>query len=368
MTASLLLSLLKKYSFFFLVLQRPWSVDGRKNYQDHRPSFLLPPFSRIPYRGGGEGVTTTTITPVITTKEEEEVSSNTTTTTTTSNTTTTTSTSNYTFSLFQEGDGSEEDADHIPLRYLRMQKGNREKAGAALQQTVEWRKEHDVDTILARPHTLFDSCKNFQPHFFLGCDTTDHIIFVQRPGFTKFELLPSMKPEDLLLHYCYIMEYCWNILNTKTNTNITTMTAILDLAKVKLSNARDMLYFIRQYVSMMSHHYPQRSYKTLIINAPTWFSMIFSVIQPLLRDSTKQKITILAGGTKQRQAMQELLGDAIVDDGLLNGNEYTDWNQLPMERELREFCVARLEEHGKEMQPFPSIIIPPKKSFFSMKK
>jgi len=386
-----LLSVLNKCISFFL-LSRSVVVLGRKN-NIHRPKSLSLPssFIRIPY--GGADAVTTDDAAVLSAKEGEEKeetittpsSENTSTTTEAAATTTTDENTNddttteeknkYTFSLFQDGDGSEEDEDGIPARYIRMQKGNREKAKVALHKTLEWRKEHDVDTILSRSNTWFELCKEFQPHFFLGHDTTDHIIFVQRPGFTKFEMLPYVKPDNILLHYCYIMEYCWNILNTSTENNggQTTMTAILDLAKVKLRSARDMLYFVRQFVSMMSHHYPQRSYKTLIINSPTWFSMIYKVIQPLLRESTKLKISILARGTKQQQLMKELLGDDI-DENLLNGTEYNGWKDLPMEKELHEFCLARLRENGNEtMEPIPTISSSntskkPKKSFFSMKK
>jgi len=284
----------------------------------------------------------------------------------------------YNFSLYQDNDGSDEDEDKIPGRYLRMQKGDRVKAKSALQETLNWREEKEVDTILCRPHSSYDVCKEFQPHYFLGTDIADHIIFVQRPGFTRWELVEKMNPDDLLKHYCYVMEYCWNVLNEErqkgsSDKKITTMTAILDLSKIRLSKTRDMLYFVRQYVSMMSHHYPQRSYKTLIINSPTWFATIFNLISPLLRESTRQKITICSSSSKkQREIMEEVLGkdkDGI-EDLITGSNDYlsSNWKELEMEQELRTFCLARLKEHGEEMKPIPEIEPPAKrskKSFFS---
>lgn len=70
----------------------------------------------------------------------------------------------YAFSLYQNDDGSRDDPDGIPARYMQMQGGKRENAKKALDLTLEWRKEHDIDTILARPHDKFDICKRVFPH------------------------------------------------------------------------------------------------------------------------------------------------------------------------------------------------------------
>eukprot|EP00547_Thalassionema_nitzschioides_P009315 CAMPEP_0194229798 /NCGR_PEP_ID=MMETSP0156-20130528/44077_1 /TAXON_ID=33649 /ORGANISM="Thalassionema nitzschioides, Strain L26-B" /LENGTH=304 /DNA_ID=CAMNT_0038962357 /DNA_START=14 /DNA_END=928 /DNA_ORIENTATION=+ len=269
-----------------------------------------------------------------------------------SNVTSSTAT-NYTFSLFQEGDGHEEDVDSLPGRFLRMHKGNRKKAIAALNETSEWRKEKEVDTILGRPHATFDLCKTFQPHFFMGRDPEDHIVFVQRPGFTKLYIIPYMTAEDLLMHYCYLMEYCWNIMEDRPDQ---TMTAILDLAAVKMSSTKEMISFATTYVKMMSHHYPQRSFKTLIINAPTWFSVIYKIFQPLLRESTKKKIRILTKKDNQHEILVETIGGDVPRE-LSAGEEFTGWKDFPMEKKLREFCLARLRENGGEEQ---MVSVPPK--------
>ena len=59
------------------------------------------------------------------------------------------------FPLFQKHDGSDEDPDGIPTRCLKMQLHRREHAKTALLATLAWRKEHKIDSILARPHPDF---------------------------------------------------------------------------------------------------------------------------------------------------------------------------------------------------------------------
>ena len=242
---------------------------------------------------------------------------------------------NYTFPLCQKGDGHEDDPDSIPERYLRMQKGNRVKAKVALEETVKWRAQNQVDTILSRPHTKFDLYKAILPHYFLGRDPTDHVIFCQRPGFANMNLLQenNLSTDELLMHYVCVLEFCWNVLEPRPDQ---TMTSILDMKGVSLSKARDMLPFTKQFIGMMSSHYPQRAYKTLIINAPTWFGTLFRMISPLLRESTRQKIQILSPGKKQQRVLEECLGPSLPEE-LFMGEPFSDVHALPMEKQLRDF-------------------------------
>jgi len=110
------------------------------------------------------------------------------------------------FPLFQKHDGSDEDPDGIPTRYLKMQLHRREHAKTALLATLAWRKEHKIDSILARPHPDFDICKAVFPHYFIGRDKENHIVFVQRPSLLDLDLAKSnnLDKEALLSTYA-----CW---------------------------------------------------------------------------------------------------------------------------------------------------------------
>ena len=250
----------------------------------------------------------------------------------------------YNFSLFQKGDGSETDPDGIPGRFLRMQKNNRPKAKAALEHTLAWRKQHDVDTILSRPHPKYDICKRVLPHYFAGRDPTGHVIFVQRPGKIQVEVghVNNVTTDDLLMHYVYILEYCWNEIEPRPDQ---TMTSVIDLGGLHLPSMRKMFHFVKEFVHMMSQNYPQRSYKTLLINAPRWFGATYRLIAPILRESTRSKIQILSGGKRQREALEEYLGHFAPkelldgDDTSEGADEHTGPNS-PMEQMLRAFVSS----------------------------
>lgn len=255
----------------------------------------------------------------------------------------------YAFSLYQKDDGSQDDPDGIPTRYMKMQGFKRDLAKKALDATLAWRHSNNIDTILARPHPKFDICKRVFPHYFCGRDDTNHVILLQRPGLIDLPVAEAngLSGDDLLYHYIYEMEYLWQILEPVPNG---TMTSIIDLTGLNLSilTKRELLNVVQKFCSTMDAHFPQRSHKTLLINSPKWFGAVYKLISPLLRETTKQKIVILSKGSDQDQALRDLLSECPI--GTTNG-KMEDVPPSQMENDLRDFCVARLNESGVIMQP-----------------
>mmetsp|Transcript_13868 Transcript_13868/g.21872 ORF Transcript_13868/g.21872 Transcript_13868/m.21872 type:complete len:370 (-) Transcript_13868:188-1297(-) len=257
------------------------------------------------------------------------------------------SASPHSFPLFQENDGSQTDPDGIPTRYLKMQRNDRSRAKKSLESTIRWRKENDIDTILARPHAQFDVCKRVFPHYFCGRDDTNHVILLQRPGLIDLKAaeLNGLTGEDLLYHYVFEMEYLWQILEPKADE---TMTSVIDLTGLNFSvlTKRELINVVQMFCRTMDAHFPQRAHKTLLINSPNWFGAIYKIISPLLRESTKEKIAILSKGRKQDEELRMLLSKSPMDnDQLLDGIAPSE-----MEKDLRDFVVARLADSGVEMQ------------------
>jgi hypothetical protein len=106
-----------------------------------------------------------------------------------------------------------------------------------------------------------------------------------------------------------VNEYLWQILESKNA--LATMTSIIDMQGLNLKYLRqgDIVNFMKEFVKTMDHHYPQRANKTLIINAPKWFNILYKIVSPLLRESTKAKIEIHARGKRQDKVLKALLGN-----------------------------------------------------------
>ena len=109
------------------------------------------------------------------------------------------------FPATTDHDGSSDDPDGIPTRFLLMKKGDREGAKEAFESTLAWRKEFNVDTMLSRPHPKYDVCKALVPHYFAGEDPHGNIVFAQRPSLLDFELMKKNNAtiDDLLMHVSY---------------------------------------------------------------------------------------------------------------------------------------------------------------------
>ena len=264
------------------------------------------------------------------------------------------------FGVSKPGDGSENDPDGIPERFLRMHKGNRQHAKDAFIATVQWRLENEVDTILSRAHPIYDLCKKIFPHYFAGHDPNGNPIVVQRPGCIDFDLARKLQVsmDDLLLHYVYILEYCWNILEPGPDA---VMTSVIDMKNVGLRQClhAEMRDFIQKSVGVISENYPQRSHRTLVINAPGWFGRLFKILKPLLRESTRAKIAIYNKGPEQDKALAEILGEAalpaelLVDPSVLKRQEESEFEPGPksqLEHDLRQFVLAIMDVRNEEMK------------------
>lgn len=267
------------------------------------------------------------------------------------------------FPVSKADDGSAEDPDGIPKRYHDAHKA-RDKAKAAFEHTIEWRKEHEINTILARSHSRYDLCKSIFPVYITGRDKNNHLVIVQRVGLVDFEMAHRNKimGDDLIMHYVYMVEYCWNIIEPASNA---VMTTVLDAKGVDFKTFTDTetRSFLRKFVKVMSDHYPSRSHKTLIINCPRWANLVYNFIKPVLRESTREKIILMNGGKAQDEALIDILGAEAVpsyllsDDTLLKRNNNTDSSTLlendttdaSLEGKLRSFVIDILNKNGDEM-------------------
>jgi hypothetical protein len=101
-----------------------------------------------------------------------------------------------------------------------------------------------------------------------------------------------------------VNEYLWQIM--EADNALATMTSILDLQGLRfgLLKRGDLVNFLKEFVKTMDAHFPQRSNKMIVVNAPKWFNVLYKIISPLLRESTKAKIEIHSNGKKQDKVLR----------------------------------------------------------------
>jgi hypothetical protein len=104
----------------------------------------------------------------------------------------------------------------IPLRYLEAYQKDALARKATLE-SLKWRQEYHIDTILARPRVNYDVAKRILPYYLIGRSAvTNHVVFIQRPGLSDLQLAKhnDVVIQDMLLQYAFVFEYCWNVLHS----------------------------------------------------------------------------------------------------------------------------------------------------------
>lgn len=100
--------------------------------------------------------------------------------------------------------------------------------------------------------------------------------------------------DELLKHYALCCEYMWTkIDNSEEGKSI----YVIDLEGIGFRDfAGEVVDFVKKASSFTAAHYPERSGSIFVINVPSWFSVIWNVVKPMVDDVTKQKISILKAG------------------------------------------------------------------------
>ncbi|CAM9269175.1 unnamed protein product [Discosporangium mesarthrocarpum] len=145
----------------------------------------------------------------------------------------------------------------------------------------------------------------------------------------------------------YQMEYLWSVINPNPEDKAT---IVLDLKGVTLATCSkaEIISFIKQAVTMMSTHYPERSNGVLLISWPRWFDWIFRFIRPLLSESTKDKITACSSANVYKTLLTKIDNDQIPPE--YGGASQYALGEHPWELGLRENVEKVLAQHGVKME------------------
>ncbi|TMW66213.1 hypothetical protein Poli38472_003978 [Pythium oligandrum] len=224
-------------------------------------------------------------------------------------------------------------------RFIAAEKGDEEKGRQRYENTLQWRKENDIDDILIRPHPTFETIKKYYPQFFHGRSKAGLPIYYEQPGKIN---LPALKKEglsieDLLRHYMYITEYLWRVIEpSDTGRSVT----VLDVSGIGMSDlGGEVLDFIKRASAFTGAHYPERSAHIFIINIPGWFNMIWRMIKPLIDPVTREKIHMLKGSAILRELETLVDLDNIPSDF---GGRGCRLGESQEENELREHVAKFL--------------------------
>lgn len=178
-----------------------------------------------------------------------------------------------------------------PQRFIDAEKGNVEKGKQRWLDTINWRRENDMDNILKQPHPKFHIiCKHY-PHWFHLRAKSGAPVYYERPSKINLKALKDagITMEDLLYHYRFITEFLWVYIQPTEPPTGKSVT-VLDIHGMGMKDVGGpVLDFIRAASGFTGAHYPERCSQIFILNAPWYFTGIFKMLKTFLDPVTVAK-------------------------------------------------------------------------------
>ena len=173
-------------------------------------------------------------------------------------------------------DYDQEKYGEINVRFIKGTKSLGEAARRWIA-TCDWREQNDIANLRLSKQPCFNFVKSNYPHYIHKQARNGMYCYYERPGLADFgNLITNQEghtPADIVRHYSFITEYIWEVLDTEPEAK---MVSIWDCTGVKMSDLSGGPYasrtrnLMKATMATMQQHYPERSGKLFIVNAPSW--------------------------------------------------------------------------------------------------
>lgn len=236
-----------------------------------------------------------------------------------------------------------EKASAIPEGYVTLYGKN---ALSNYQQTKQWRRQQKIHCIHTRPHTWYPKIKVAYPHHIHGFSKNGMPVIYESPGKMNLKELfrNGCQVDDMIFHYCYLMEYLSNLESVLTEIHSELNDACGDswqeelaayahskqqrlqfdkvsfgfVVVMDISGASpsllsgDVMAYLSRAGEINSLHYPGSMRRAIAVQAPRWLGAAWGAIKNVMPAS----VTV------------DLISAAKTMEGL---KEYIDEDQIPVE-------------------------------------
>eukprot|EP00744_Colponema_vietnamica_P001094 GILI01001849.1.p1 GENE.GILI01001849.1~~GILI01001849.1.p1 ORF type:complete len:305 (+),score=85.90 GILI01001849.1:103-1017(+) len=250
--------------------------------------------------------------------------------------------------------------DYFLTRFLRARKYVLAKAKEMFINYINWRRTTGVDEIVRNfDFPQLDEVKRCYPHTHHKVDKFGRPIYIEQIGRLDIKkLFEVTTPEQMLNYFVWSYE---RMLTTKfpacsqvAQRRIETSLTILDLngASTKLWSSK-VYNFVKSASSIAQDYYPEMLGKMFIVNAPMLFSGIWNLIKPMLDEKTRNKITIVGSGYKDKllalvdaENLPDFLGGTCTCEGGCMMRDVGPWNDPSVGKPI-SVAAEELEEEIK---------------------
>lgn len=100
--------------------------------------------------------------------------------------------------------------------------------------------------------------------------------------------------DRLLHHYAIITEFLWTHLSPHQDGPSSRGITVIDLDGMRLRDfAGEVVAFVKAAASFTGEHYPERSGRIYVLNAPSFFGVVWRLVKPLVDPVTLAKVCVV---------------------------------------------------------------------------
>merc|ERR1719237_746631 len=194
-------------------------------------------------------------------------------------------------------------SDPVVLRFLRARDFEVQKGREMLSQSLLWRKKHGVDKILSEYQEPL-VVKEYFPGGWHGHDREGRPVFLLRLGQMDAKgLIKSVGEEGLTkltLHICEEGIKLTEEASHRLNKPISTWTMLLDLEGLNMRHLwRPGMKALLHIIEICEANYPETLGRVLIIRAPRVFPIMWTLVSPLIDETSRGKFLFYSGNDYQ---------------------------------------------------------------------
>ncbi|RZC73443.1 hypothetical protein C5167_048923 [Papaver somniferum] len=200
----------------------------------------------------------------------------------------------------------DEKSDVILLKFLRARDFKVKDAFTMIKNTVKWRKEFGIDTLLDEDLGLSDDLEKVV--FMNGFDKEGHPVCYNVYGeFQSKELYSKMfsseeKRQKFLQWRIQFLEKSIRKLDFGPAGGVSTIVQINDLKNSPGPGKWELRQATNQALNLLQDNYPEFVAKQVFINVPWWYLAFYRMISPFLTQRTKSKF-VFAGPSKSPETL-----------------------------------------------------------------
>eukprot|EP01083_Nonionella_stella_P154855 499488_1 len=184
-----------------------------------------------------------------------------------------------------------------PVQYLRLGKNDPENAVAFFHETLKWRRDMGVDSIMDGGFPEYDDVKEAYPNALHGVSKFGNPVYIYCPGRINVEKMgKAISVETMLRRDVLIQEHMQILMaqqSEKLGRRIHQVTAIIDMNGLGMGHVKAYVEYFKQMASIYQDHYPDEMSQCFVINAPWAFNVAWAIVKVFLCERTRNKVSIM---------------------------------------------------------------------------